>query len=115
MKTEKAVCVTKELVDDLVEAIDLSIENLRLEGKIKILTDEKYDALLKLESSREIFKKVKNVMERKGSTTLCMMTSDIPARKGTIKVVSESEEDIDISEVSEPRKESEEPGTMGYL
>lgn len=75
MKSEKAICVTKASVDDLVEVLDHTVETLHSKGSKSILTDKEYSMLVNAKSEKEIYTKVKNMMETKGHKTLCLMTS----------------------------------------
>lgn len=84
MKPEKAICVTKQSVMDLVRILDQTIDLLDKEynrqdehgsvfeydeaAEIKDMIDE-------AKSEREIYKKVMIMMENKGHNTVCMMTS----------------------------------------
>jgi len=86
MKSEKAICVTKQSVDDLVRVLDNTIILLNNERNRK---DEEtggstfeYDEAAEIQelienakSEREIYTKVKNIMDNKGHKTLCLMTS----------------------------------------
>ena len=86
MKPEKAICVTKQSVDDLVRVLDESINLLNYQYNRK---DEEtggstfeYDEAAEIQdmiktakSEREIYTKVRNIMDNKGHKTLCLMTS----------------------------------------
>lgn len=97
MKSEKAICVTKQSVIDLVRIL---VQTIVLLDKEYNRQDEngsvfEYDEAADIKdmideakSEREIYKKVMTMMENKGHNTVCMMTSNIN-RKGTVKFVSE--------------------------
>lgn len=88
MKSEKAICVTKESVNALIGIIDHTISILKAKGSKQILSEEEYDIIANARSEKEIFTKVKNMMESGNHTTLCLMMSSIK-RKGIVRFVSE--------------------------
>jgi len=116
MPVEDAICVTKESVKAMIGILNQTIDILRKKGSKVILTDEEYSMIDDARDELENYKEVQKMMDKKGHVTLCLMTSGIK-RKGRIKVYTErdEDEDVDVSEVREPRREQEEPGTMGYF
>lgn len=86
MKPEKAVCVTKQSVDDLVRILDQTISLLNDQYNKKDEetggstfeydeAEEIKELIKSAKSEREIYTKVKNMMDDKGHKTLCLMTS----------------------------------------
>lgn len=116
MPIEESICVTKESVKSMIGILNQTIDILRKKGSKVILTDEEYSMIDDAKSELETYKEVKKMMDEKGHITLCLMTSGIK-RKGKVKIYTErdEDEDIDLSEVTEPIKEQEEPGAMGYF
>lgn len=117
------ICITKTAVDDLVKVLDESIMCLEKESMEHTGTekDELRNLIKNAKSEREIYAKVNAHMEIEGSDTLCLESEISGSEESRARRYYErrkdrkEREDVDISEVNEPRREPEEPGTMGYF
>ena len=116
MPIEEGICVTKESVKAMIGILNQTIDILHTKGSKVILTDKEYNMIDDAKKELETYKEVDEMMRKKGHITLCLMTSAIK-KKGKVKIYTErdEDEDVDITEVSEPRRESNEPETMGYF
>ena len=75
MDKKDIICVTKRSVDELIEILDQTIELLEINNELLTTQEDinkNYLLEIKAKSEREIYRKVKNIMENRGHTTLCL-------------------------------------------